>query len=424
MSAFLLFTFLCTQVLFDGGLWFVGVVAALERDAYGDATAAVMLFEGNQSMTLVAACRLQIVIKVVLFYSCGWDFGDLISPVLAYLYLFRTQDGDRVRVPLTDPTIELLPQEWSDHVEKKKKWDWWGYTKDRVRVAMTQEGADAPVAMNGAATKKSGRQPVAKKGAGRGGAAENGGNAAKETKSNSDCAPTSGSRGRGKRSHTVVNGNMDTAVSPEVVAAAAEDALSREVTVMMEQMRGAETGFYLGCPVEVKVAGGAWVKGSVVSSRGCNEKSGNMVTVRLASGENVNMPTTTESGQIRFDHDACGKVEVGRHMQLLFDGGLWYIGVVTDLKLDDAGNVTQARTLFEDGEDTWVDWPDPVQSTALMTVEWTSNVSRACRWGWWGFNTDRVRHINKKLRGKLSTSSDPSTSTKPNPALHAYHPRV
>ena len=46
MSAFLLFTFLCTQVLFDGGLWFVGVVAALERDSYGDATAAVLLFEG------------------------------------------------------------------------------------------------------------------------------------------------------------------------------------------------------------------------------------------------------------------------------------------------------------------------------------------------------------------------------------------
>ena len=36
----------CTQVLFDGGLWFVGVVAALERDSYGDATAAVLLFEG------------------------------------------------------------------------------------------------------------------------------------------------------------------------------------------------------------------------------------------------------------------------------------------------------------------------------------------------------------------------------------------
>lgn len=68
-------------MLFDGGLWFVGVVAALERDAYGDATAAVMLFEGNQSMALVATCRTQIVIRVVLSYACGWDFGDLILPV-------------------------------------------------------------------------------------------------------------------------------------------------------------------------------------------------------------------------------------------------------------------------------------------------------------------------------------------------------
>jgi hypothetical protein len=33
-----------------------------------------------------------------------------------------------------------------------------------------------------------------------------------------------------------------------------------------------------------------------------------------------------------------------------------------------------------------------------MTAEWTETVARACRWGWWGFNTDRVKHIQKRLR--------------------------
>ena len=51
-------------------------------------------------------------------------------------------DGDRVQVPLGDPTIELLPPEWSEHVEKKQKWGWWGYNKDRAQVAQTKEGVD------------------------------------------------------------------------------------------------------------------------------------------------------------------------------------------------------------------------------------------------------------------------------------------
>ena len=40
-------------------------------------------------------------------------------------------------------------------------------------------------------------------------------------------------------------------------SAAGEQALSEEEEVarLMEQMRGAESGFYLGCPVEVKLAG-------------------------------------------------------------------------------------------------------------------------------------------------------------------------
>jgi hypothetical protein len=43
-----------------------------------------------------------------------------------------------------------------------------------------------------------------------------------------------------------------------------------------------------------------------------------------------------------------------------------YVGVVVDVARDAAGNVVRARTLFEDGEDTWVEWPDPSGTSALM----------------------------------------------------------
>lgn len=295
-------------------------------------------------------------------------------------------------------------------MERKKKWEWWGYNKDRVQEAMRREGAEKSLVPQGAEAKRKGRQPVAKKGAGRGGVAEHSGNGAQATRRDTDPAAAGGARGRGKRAQGLVNGNCETLENSAEAAAAAEDALSREIEALMEQMRGANTGFYVGCPVEVNVAGKAWVKGSVVSAilpKGSADTLEDTVAVRLASGEELKVPRTAESGEIRFDHEACGKIEVGRHVQLLFDGGLWYIGVIAAVRLDDAGNVTQARTLFEDGEDTWIDWPDPSEGTALMTVEWTANVSRACRWGWWGFNTDRVRHINKKLRGKLASDQTP-----------------
>jgi hypothetical protein len=53
-------------------------------------------------------------------------------------------DGDRVQVPLPDASIELLPREWSEFVEKKRKWGWWGFNKDRVHVALSKEGGEAP----------------------------------------------------------------------------------------------------------------------------------------------------------------------------------------------------------------------------------------------------------------------------------------
>ena len=91
------------------------------------------------------------------------------------------------------------------------------------------------------------------------------------------------------------------------------------------------------------MAGEGWVKGSVVSSAAGDVGSEHAVAVRLGSGEEVTVPSAAESGRGRFDHWACGKVEVGRHMQLLFDGGLWYTGLVLAVKTDGAGEQFMPR---------------------------------------------------------------------------------
>ena len=40
----------------------------------------------------------------------------------------------------------------------------------------------------------------------------------------------------------------------------------------------------------------------------------------------------------------------------------------------------------------------------LMTEEWTGTVARAARWGWWGFNTDRVKRLQKMIRDEGRTA--------------------
>ena len=45
--------------------------------------------------------------------------------------------------------------------------------------------------------------------------------------------------------------------------------------------------------------------------------------------------------QVRFDAESAGDAAVGRHVQLLFEGGMWYIGVIAQVKRDAVGSVTQ-----------------------------------------------------------------------------------
>jgi len=195
------------QVRFDGDQWFVGVVSTLQKNSHGDPHSAIMLFE----------------------------------------------DGDRVQVPVPDDGIELLPQEWSELVEKKRKWGWWGYNKDRIEVAPTKEmggGGSAEV------SKSRGRQEVAKKGAGRGGASAATVPLNKRRVVDQDVNEVveAGGVGGGKRARG--NASKETDLGAVAVAAIdsgkKEDVLTEEVTYLMEQMRGAATGFYEGCPVEVK----------------------------------------------------------------------------------------------------------------------------------------------------------------------------
>jgi hypothetical protein len=262
------------QVMFDGGLWYVGVVAALQLNKQNEPTAATIHFE----------------------------------------------DGDRLQFPLPDASIELLPLEWSQHIEKKRKWGWWGYNKDRAEVAATKEAETR--GEHSAAKKRPGKAditPAAEKRRGRpqkGGTLEPGegkiarGNDGKEKEENDE----------------VASGGVGALVRDESV-------VSEEVMLLMQQMRGSENGFYLGCPVEWKNDGDTWVKGSVVAlsnsisgdskSTSGDEKEGHTVKLREGGGGSAEVRAGVE--RLRFDHDSGGDVAVGRHLQLLFEGSLWYV---------------------------------------------------------------------------------------------------
>ena len=180
-------------------------------------------------------------------------------------------------MPLPDASIDLLPVEWSELVEKKRKWGWWGYNKDRVQVAISKEGGEAS---EGAAAAEplptAMARQVAKMGVGGGGGGEakqeqgkpqeqgkaqeasgarKRGAAAKESKEGKPPAQTADAAGTGERGTKRARATPSKQSEDAAVGDVAEPAQSEEVTRLMEQMRGVENGFYLGCPVEVKLAG-------------------------------------------------------------------------------------------------------------------------------------------------------------------------
>jgi hypothetical protein len=225
-----------------------------------------------------------------------------------------------LQFPLPDASIELLPLEWSQHIEKKRKWGWWGYNKDRAEVAAMKEAATRDE--HSAAKKRSGKAdtavttPAADKRRGRpkkGGTLEPG-----------EGKIARGNDGKGKKEN-------DEVASGGVGAQVRDESVSEEVMLLMQQMRGSENGFYLGCPVEWKNDGDTWVKGSVVAlsnsisgeskSTSADEKEGHTVKLREGAGGSTEVRAGVE--RLRFDHDSGGDVAVGRHLQLQFEGRLW-----------------------------------------------------------------------------------------------------
>lgn len=97
---------------------------------------------------------------------------------------------------------------------------------------------------------------------------------------------------------------------------------------------------------------------------------------------------------VRHDKDACGGFSVGRHAQVLFDGGIWYVGVVAQVggaigpgDGRGTGGGEGLRLLFEDGDE--VITHTAAADVILLPSEWSDSVSQSV-WGWWGYNADRV----------------------------------
>jgi hypothetical protein len=97
---------------------------------------------------------------------------------------------------------------------------------------------------------------------------------------------------------------------------------------------------------------------------------------------------------VRHDKDACGGFSVGRHAQVLFDGGIWYVGVVAQVggaigpgDGRGTGGGEGLKMLFEDGDE--VITHTAANDVILLPLEWSESVSQSV-WGWWGYNADRV----------------------------------
>jgi len=116
----------------------------------------------------------------------------------------------------------------------------------------------------------------------------------------------------------------------------------------VQQMRGTRTRLYIGRPVRV-LADGKWESGLLAS---VEEVSDGKRRVMLSSGNEMDFETSEKAGRLRYDDRACGKFAVGRHAQVMFDGGQWYVGVVAKLHVDTHGEPAAAVMLFEGTRDT------------------------------------------------------------------------
>ncbi|EKX47458.1 hypothetical protein GUITHDRAFT_137615 [Guillardia theta CCMP2712] len=302
-------------VMFEGDIFYVGVVASVEKEK-------------------------QVVKRFVVFF----------------------EDGDRAEVETSDESFELLPQEWSEHVQRKGKWGWWGYNKDRSQRAVEAEAGPDDEAKGGKAEgKKRKRQ------------------AEEETNVKKTPSKTSGKNTPSK--------------TPSKGKKSAESENEEAIASYTEQMRGSNVPFYVGCPVECKGAEGeGWVKGRITSK---DVDGVQRVCLAGSEGVEVQVSNKTEADEVRIDQESLGEFAVGRHVQVLFET-LWFVGIVVEMEVDEGKKPSRIRVRFEDGEDIWVDLPDP--SAILIATQWSEEVAKACTWGWWGFNADRMKQLQKFLK--------------------------
>ena len=113
----------------------------------------------------------------------------------------------------------------------------------------------------------------------------------------------------------------------------------------VQQMRGTRSRYYIGRPVRV-LTGGKW-ESAVIAAL---EEVGGKRQVMLASGKEAEFEAAERAGQLKFDERAAGDFAVGRHAQVQYDGGMWFIGVVAAVTCITPGVPSAVVLHFEDGD--------------------------------------------------------------------------
>ena len=113
----------------------------------------------------------------------------------------------------------------------------------------------------------------------------------------------------------------------------------------VQQMRGTRSRYYIGRPVRV-LTGGKW-ESAVIAAL---EEVGGKRQVMLASGKEAEFEAAERAGQLKFDERAAGDFAVGRHAQVQYDGGMWFIGVVAAVTCIAPGVPSAVILHFEDGD--------------------------------------------------------------------------